>query len=227
MGVAFVPRDGQISTSSPPRKRCCRSVSTGRPVDISRFDAQHFDIRMMPLSACSWFCPARTGTRSCSPESSPSEASGHPPGCRRIAHVRPWRPRRIRRLACIENSRQSHRFSAGLRARCLCTGCPDPRGAWDRMAQHCPFPNRPGRVADHTNPNAMSDHRPLSRPRCSLATSRNQVRPAPESYICATISSQSRDPSRRGTRMRVNDSPRLRPEIRTPLATSRPASRCT
>src|SRR6185295_1361097 len=40
MGTALVPRDGQISTSSPARKRLYISVSTGRPVVRSMCDAQ-------------------------------------------------------------------------------------------------------------------------------------------------------------------------------------------
>src|ERR1700747_3529231 len=40
MGTAFVPRDGQISTSSPERNRWCTSVNTGRPAARSIRDAQ-------------------------------------------------------------------------------------------------------------------------------------------------------------------------------------------
>ena len=40
MGTALVPRDGQISTSSPARKRFWISVSTGRPVAMSICVAQ-------------------------------------------------------------------------------------------------------------------------------------------------------------------------------------------
>jgi len=40
IGTALVPRDGQISTSSPARKRFCTSLKTGRPVAISILVAQ-------------------------------------------------------------------------------------------------------------------------------------------------------------------------------------------
>src|ERR1700680_5032633 len=40
IGTSFVPRDGQISTSSPARKRLCTSVNTGRPVTRSICVAQ-------------------------------------------------------------------------------------------------------------------------------------------------------------------------------------------